>query len=207
MSAVSQTLPEILRFLILVPHRDTVKLLREYRRRLFGAVFPGAFSFPIVVPLALLSRPCTGEELKGIARTLRQTTLTGEGRGKIAGGALRALPFPHEGGGRFLSDCSFFGPALDLPMPELLLPGLLYPFPAAVLVAALVEGEGAEFGEKAPPLGAFSFRTAAAANMVIRPLVEQPDGRTTNDRGAVRADPYSLEWKIGRLSWLPAGRG
>lgn len=185
---------EILRFLILVPHRDTVKILGDYRRLLFGAGFPGAFSFPTAAPLALVSRPCTGEELKGIARTLRQASLARGRGGKIQGGAPELIPFPNIPGGRVLSGFSFFGPALDLPVPELSLPGLIYPFPALVLNTALVEGAPL-IREPAPPMGAFSFRAAAAANMVIRPL----DGA-----GTAGGDPYSMEWKIGRLSWLPA---
>ncbi|MFP3090995.1 hypothetical protein LQZ21_11790 [Treponema sp. TIM-1] len=193
---MSQTLPEILRFLVLVPHRETVKILRDYSRGLFAAGFPGAFSFPTAVPLALVSRPYTGEELQGIARMLRQASLAGGRGGKIPAGPPEPVPVPDIPGGRFLSGCSFFGPVLDLPVPELSLPGLIYPFPALVLTTALAaRGDPPLIREPAPPLGAFSFRAAATANMVIRPL----DGR-----GASNADPYSLEWKIGRLRWLPA---
>jgi hypothetical protein len=191
---MTKKLSKILRFLILVPHRDTVKILRDYCRALFSAGFPGAFSFPVAVPLALLSRPCTGEELKGIARALRHASLAGERRGKIQGGAAGLVPFPDIPGGGLLAGFSFFGPVLDLPVPELDLPGLIYSFPAMVLNTALVK-EPPLIRGPAPSMGAFSFRAAAAANMVIRPLdgQEPPDG-----------DPYSLEWKIGRLRWLPA---
>lgn len=194
---MTQTSPEILRFLILVPHRDTVKILRDYRRLLFRAGFPGAFSFPTAAPLALLSRPCTGEELKGIARTLRQSSLAGGREGKIQGGPPELIPFPDVPGGGVLSGFSFFGPGLNLPVPELSLPGLVYPFPALVLTTSLV-GKGGHplIRESVPPIRPFSFGAAAAANMVIRPL----DGQ--GDSGG---DAYSMEWKIGRLSWLPAG--
>jgi hypothetical protein len=177
-------LSEMLRFLVLVPHRDTVRLLRGYSRLLFGAGFPGAFSFPAAAPLALLSRPCTGEELKGVARTLRQTVLAGGRGGKFTGSVPAAVPFPGSAGA--LSGLSFFGPALDLALPDLALPALVYPFPRLVLCAALTEG-----GDCPLSPGAISFRAAAVANMVLRPL----DGR---DSGV-----YSLEWRIGRLRWLP----
>jgi hypothetical protein len=178
-----------LRLLVLVPHRDTVKLLRDYSRRLFGAGFSGAFSFPAAAPLALLSRPGTGEELKGAARTLRRTVLAGGREGKIQAGAAAALPFPDIPGAGALSGVSFFGPALDLAAPDLSLPGLIYPFPALVLCAALVEGGDPRIREPAPLMEACSFRAAAVANMVFRPL----DGRGFSGG----------EWKIGRLSWLP----
>jgi hypothetical protein len=194
-AAMSQSQPEILRFLILVPHRDTVKILGEYCRLLFKAGFLGAFSFPAAVPLALLSRPCTDGELKEIAHRLRQSTLVGGREGKIQAGPPDLVPFPHIPGGRVFSGFSFFGPGLDLPVPELSLPGLIYPFPALVLTAALAAGDCSLLREYAPPLKAFFFRAAAVANIVIRPL---DDGR-----GASGGDIYSLEWKIGRLSWLP----
>jgi hypothetical protein len=190
---------DILRFLVLVPHRDTVKILREYSRLLFKAGFFGAFSFPSVVPLALLSRPCTGEELTELARTLRQAVCAGGREGKFRAGEPGTVPFPDIPGETFLSGCSFFGPVLDLPAPDWSLPGLI-PFPVLVLTTALVGGTGpAEEGravrEPAPPINGFFFRAAAAANMALRPLDNQDSSGL---------DPYSLEWKIGRLRWLPA---
>lgn len=186
--------PEILRFLVLVPHRDTVKLLRNYSRLLFGAGFSGAFSFPPAAPLALLSRPCTGEELKGAARALRQATLACGRGGKIHAGEPAAVPFPDIAGG--LSGLSIFGPALDLPLPDLSLPAMVYPFPALVLCTALVEGVCPP-SRAAPPPAAFSFRAAAAANMVLR----HPEGGASPG-----GDLYSLEWRIGRLRWLSGNR-
>jgi hypothetical protein len=181
---------EVFRLLVLVPHRDTVKLLRDYSRRLFGAGFSGAFSFPAAAPLALLSRPGPGEELRGAARTLRQAALAGGREGKIQAGAAAALPFPDIPGAGALSGLSLFGPALDLAVPDLSLPGLIYPFPALVLCTALVEkGDYPRIREPAPLMAACSFRAAAVANMVFRPLGSQGFS--------------GGEWKIGRLSWLP----
>jgi hypothetical protein len=187
-----KSLSEILRFLVLVPHRDTVKLLRGYSRLLFRAGVIGAFSFPAVAPLALVSRPCTGEELMEVARALRQASLAGERGGKFTGGAPTAVPFPDIAEG--LSGLSVFGPVLDPTLsdpalPDMALPGLVYPFPALILCTALVAG-----GNYPLPPGAFSFRAAAVANMVLRPL--DISGK----------DVYSFEWRIGRLRWLPGIR-
>ncbi|MDR3145901.1 MAG: hypothetical protein LBU21_06460, partial [Treponema sp.] len=75
-----------LRFVVLIPHRDSQRALWEYRRRLFAAGLDGAWSFPALAPLALVSRPCDPGELKALARSLRDLTLSGGGDGRIDAG-------------------------------------------------------------------------------------------------------------------------
>lgn len=59
-------------FLVLVPHRDTRGCLQKYCDRLLRNGLKGVYNFPSAVPIARLSQPLTCEELKQIARSLRE---------------------------------------------------------------------------------------------------------------------------------------
>jgi hypothetical protein len=204
MKTRSREFPE-LRFVVLLPHRDAGKIFREYRRRLFASGFPGAFSFPAAVPLALVSRPLSAGELQALARALRQASIEGGRDGTFTAGPPRSLPFPREASP--LAGLSLFGPALDPPVPGFdgasgsAFPACRYSFPALILCGALIPA-GGEGREKAPPPAGdlfpapLSFRAAAVANLVIRPLDLPPGPEPA----------YSFEWKTGRPSWLPAYR-
>ena len=190
------------RFIILIPHRDARKPLYEYRRKLFAAGVFGAHSFPLAAPLASVSRPFTREELKELGRNLRNispkfiaTNLTNQLRQRF---------------GDQKSELSFFGPVMNLPAKEEIFPQtakgkILSIFFPPVLCAALVEDkllktphgdhrdtkEVLEIStEKLPDL---SFRAAALTNLAMRPL-------------SSGAPPYSFEWKISPLVWLPAAK-
>ena len=174
---------KISRFVILTPHRDALQPLEAYRRGLFAAAFPGAYSFPLAAPIAAVSRPFAREELKELAAAIRG--VTGERKcGKIQSAETSLVQCP---------PFSFLGILLDFPLEETLFPQAarekllaVPPFPA--LCAALVcPGEENRAHEKAPPL---SFRTAFVANLAVRAL---PCG----GRG------YSFEWNIGPPVWLP----
>jgi hypothetical protein len=180
--------PPLLRFVALLPHRDIRPPLLAYKRALFAAGFPGAYSFPAAAPLALCSRPFTAEELKALARGLREAARAGEG-GKIRARSL----IPQECPG-----FAFLGLALDLRLPpDFPWPGAaLHPFPAPALCAAVLKpGEaGAKAAQAAGELPGAppppSFRAAAVANMILRPL---PSGEAG----------YSFAWQTGRPRWLP----
>jgi hypothetical protein len=185
----------LLRFAVLVPHRDSRRLVTACRPSLFAAGLPGAWSFPAVAPLARLSRPLAASELKTLAAFLREATL-GRG-GWITAGEPADIPSPGSDGG-LEGPLRFWGPVLDLPVPawrdirasESAQPETVYcPFPAAVLCFALTPG-GVPPSLPLPALPALSFRAAAAAAMTIRPL-------------AAGAQGYSFHWKIGPLFWLP----
>jgi hypothetical protein len=179
--------PRYSRFLVLIPHRDAGRVLREYRRRLFAAGFWGAWSFPGLVPLAPLSRPLPEGELKTLARRFREASLEGGRGGWFRFGRAEALPLPGQAPGGL----SLYGPLLDLSLPAA--------FPRLVLAAALVKGDPAALPAAlpaAPPMPEpppLAFRAAAVANMVLRPL---PGG----DRD------FSFEWRLGKPVWLPALR-
>jgi hypothetical protein len=179
-----------IRLAVLVPHRDSRKILRAYSGELFAGGFTGAWSFPWVAPLALLSRPLDGAELTALARALRERSLQADRGGKFRAEtpsrlALREL-YPD-----FPALPSLWGPGISLgfraedfgPSGSAALNRV---FHRPVLACALL---GPEDPPLPPPV--FSFGAAAVANMVYRPL--SPGG-------------FSFAWEIGELHWLPAVR-
>jgi hypothetical protein len=191
------------RFVVLIPHRDSLLPLRDFRRRLFALGFAGAYAFPPVIPLARVSRPLNQRELEALARSLREAALTANpgGKGRLSLGRAAAAPGP-EG-------LRFWGPCLDLPawaFPAFegavveavtgeaaeAVTGEAAPEEAAgagpVLCAALLD-EG-DAGRELPPCPALGFRAAAAANLILRPL---PSG----------AAGGSFSWETGQPRWLP----
>jgi hypothetical protein len=171
---------------VLIPHRDAAAPLRALTRTLFAAGFAGAFAFPPVAPAALVSRPFTGQELRSLAWTLRDLSLRDGRDGTLCSGVMGSVTCPAAPG------LVLYGPLLDLPVPDLLPREALFRFPSLVLCAALIR-PGEEPGLK-PGAASFSFRAAAVANMILRPLAS--------------GGYPSFEWKIGSPRWLPSpGRG
>jgi len=174
------------RFIILIPARDTEKLLGEYRAALFAKGFYGAYSFPPAAPLAELSRPFNRDELKELAVNIRKLTMAHDGKISSAESDANTA----------FGGLSFFGPKLDLPAAEKTYPEtakrkmIRSLFPPVLCAALVLLGEN-PLPNEVPTL---SFRAAALTNMAIGPL---PD-----DRG--EALPYSFEWKMGEPVWLPA---
>ncbi|MDR0403257.1 MAG: hypothetical protein LBH35_06675 [Treponema sp.] len=176
-------------FAVLVPHRNAVFVIEQFRQKLFAAGFDGAFSFPAAAPLALLSRPLAGAELKAAAADLRK--LLGSGKITLAAApkespALAADSFSPEGP-------SFFGPRLDMPFPALPASAVLARREKPVLAPAVLGRGGAERpcpAAELPSPPELSFRAAALANLGVYPA------------GNGEAD-YSYTWEMGRLYWLP----
>jgi hypothetical protein len=139
--------------------------------------------------LALLEKPFSDEALKRLARALRE--LVENNGGKFVCTRTGCIDFSGTS-----ASAAVFGPALDMEIPDLFYPpclagNILRRFSPLVLGAALLHNK-----QPPPALSAFpplSFRAAALANMSCRPL----DGNGMEN-------PYSLEWKIGALRWLPA---
>jgi hypothetical protein len=186
-------------FAVLVPHRDTIFSIEKFRQQIFALGLDGAFSFPAAAPLALLSRPLSGEELKTAAVEMRKLL----GGGKFV---LSALPEKSPLGESppglpFASRCtgspeglSFFGPCLDMPFPPLPESAVLTRWEKPFLAPAVLGPGGAEcvrvLADKLPSPPELSFRAAALANLAIYPA------------GNGEAE-YSYAWEMGRLYWLP----
>lgn len=191
------------RFAVLVPHRDSSRLVEACRPSLFAAGFYGAWSFPVVTPLARLRRPLTPPELKALAASLRQATLNNGQAGKITTGEPEEAECPcltddaGAGGGPGSGlRLRFWGPVLNLPVPNgpELRPWeapVYIPMSKTILCAALTpDGLPAAAGPNNAALPAVSFRAAAVANLTLKPL---PQG----------AAGYSFRWRLGPLYWLP----
>ncbi|MDR2397424.1 MAG: hypothetical protein LBD74_01535 [Spirochaetaceae bacterium] len=178
----------LLRFVVLIPHRDSGKALAEYRRELFAAGLVGAYSFPAVAPLAVVSHAFTLEALKELGRSLRELSLQ-EGRGgKISVQGLGCVPAGPAG-------LCILGPRLDLPSPVLSQPGVLYRFPRLVLAGSLLPDKARQgpLPERLPPSPEWFFRAAMVANLLFRPLGSGSLG-------------YSFEWRMAPPLWLPRQR-
>jgi len=182
-----------MRFIALIPGRDTEKLLDEYRTALFAKGFYGAYSFPPTAPLAEVSSPFSRDELKKLAVNIRMLTMAHDGK-------ISSAESCTNGG---FGKLSFFGPRLDLPanhtefeklLSETAKGKIAHTFFPIVLCASIIESGSAwadSHAEKCPTL---SFRAAALANITIRPL----------NGGTEEALPFSFEWERGPLVWLPA---
>jgi hypothetical protein len=190
-----------LRFLVLIPQGNTDSL-KDRKRSLFAAGFPGAWSFPALVPVALSARPFSRPELKSLAVSLRHASMADGRGGKIRLREPQILDCPGIPG--------IFGPALDLPAPVLPPEGLLLPFPVLVLAAALADPADKDLLPRAwamlSPGAPFSFSAAAVANMILEPLSGSPAGtgsRNTPHKPG-KDGVYSFIWKIGCPQWLPS---
>jgi len=169
-------------FLVLVPHRDTRGILHKEN-------ISGAYTFPLVAPLASLSEPLSADELKHTARSLREIT-SGE---KFNAADYSYTVFPSSS-----DNMKLFGPKLDLILPPCAfgtatekIESIFSPIViGAYLVPKTYEQQLRAFVPLCEiPLSNFSFRAAAIANMYWQPA------QLNNEKG--------FKWKIGKLVWLP----
>jgi len=209
---------EVYHFIIIVPHRDSLKSLEEYRAKLFAAGFPGAWSFPTAALLASVTRPFSKDELKELGRNIREITKKTDGKIICSGNFVtkftteekrrRSCTEAQEHGDKKeenlqssteeeeQEDFSFFGVPLNLLLEEMILPKtarakILDIFSPPILCAALLASKEMPPSEEEPVI---SFRAASLANLAIRPLESGASG-------------YSFEWKMGPLIWLPKYKG
>jgi hypothetical protein len=180
-----------IRFVVLIPHRDIQPQLRAYSERLFAAGIAGAYSFPNVAPLACVSRACSREELKALARAVRELTLSDGADGKLHAGTTQSVSCPATA-----RELTVFGARLTC-APSVLsaLPheAIAFRFPHLVLSAALLGRGDERLVVNVPPPPSVSFRAAMLANMTLTPL------------GCGDA-AYSFAWQVGEPVWLPPAR-
>ncbi|MDR2701593.1 MAG: hypothetical protein LBB72_04100 [Spirochaetaceae bacterium] len=191
---------ETIFFAVLVPHRDCLPTLNDYRRRLFAAGFEGAWSFPAAAPLVRLSQPLDSGELKAAASELRSLlgnsvispVTEGDGsNGKCANSEYSGSECAGWGPYRF------FGVMLDLPPPAFPADAVLQRWEKPVLAPAILRRQ-APLRCQAPRI---IFRAAAIANLALTPVPPE----NTAEFASFEAD-YSYKWELGPLCWLPRAR-
>jgi hypothetical protein len=172
-------------FLVLVPHRDTRLVLKNYSKTLLKKGFSGAYCFPWAAPLALLSRPLNPQDLKNIAHAIRKSAI----KGKFNAEEAKTIPFPLGEKDGFL-----YGPSLDLSLPpDFSINGISHFYTKIVIGACLLQDDKNTGALPCPPKLAFS--AAAVANMVWQPVsISAEDTEQT---------ALGYKWKTGKLFWLP----
>ncbi|MDR1211892.1 MAG: hypothetical protein LBK40_06640 [Spirochaetaceae bacterium] len=196
-----------LKLLVLIPHRDVSVIMFSFKRALFREGFAGAWSFPPVVPLALLSRQSGKGELRELAEKLRSMLGNKKITGTAWAGTAFPAPLPGEahgaaGAAGALPETAplpgLWGVSLDMPLPSFIMEGKKnsLPFDSPVLVSALTRGSVAAPPELPPPRG-ITFRAAALASMLFAPLAEGP-GNGCPEQGSL-----SFAWELDEPVWLP----
>ena len=204
--------------LVLVPHRDVRQEMRKYSESLFMAGFAGAYLFPWAAPLAVLSRPLNADELKHCARAVREASLSaGDGRINAAEIDITAFPGCRNGesrsallglrldpfltgdviGKKLLEGSHTEGAEVRSSRRRIKKLEMMF-FSPLIIGACLLPS--AEFDKAAlPPAPQLSFRAAAAANMIWRPMeaVVPLQGAGGADSGG-----FGCKWKIGKPCWL-----
>ena len=185
-------------FLVLLPHRDSLKVLENFRKTLFASGLQGAYSFPPAIPLAQLSGPLNHDELGKIAAEIRKLSLINEG--KISANDSSLVEFPRE---ELFENCAFYGPHFDLTEIDSLSCNekVMHSFPAYVLCAGLIGPDDERILEQngimsAPGFDPISFRAAQLANLSVR--------RLETGASALCNAVYSNEWRFGLCCWLPS---
>jgi hypothetical protein len=177
------------RWLVLIPHRDALRELTLYRKKLWQAGIKGAYSLPSVAFIAEIEKPLPYNYLRGLAQVLRNKTL--KKKGYIFSTTQKIVPFS--------ASCTLFGLELDLVCTDLM--SSLRSLSAPILPITLLPGTGSFSESLSEPLVEqknllevivpdLRFRAAALANMVLQPV----------DCGLRE---YSYRWSIGKLFWLP----
>lgn len=187
--------------LVLVPHRDIRRLLREWSAGLFSAGLPGAWSFPWVAPLAFPDSPLSGGEMKTLARKLRQNN------GQFWAKKPVSVPFQAEIPGT--EQIYLYGLALEASIGAEEERGALSETSLPIIGAALHYGP---LPDGLPPPPEISFRAAALANMSFSPLQGMiasekscfgPRSEGSPEAQRFENTCFSFEWSIGTLYWLP----
>jgi hypothetical protein len=174
-----------LKLLVLVPHRDVQFILRKYGESLFRAGFCGAYSFPWVAPLAVLSRSFNDDELKHCTRAIRETSFPYGGKFNTVESSVTALD----------DDLLLFGPRLDIDLPKSVFMAsskMTRVISPPVISTCLFPSDGYDAG-LIPPSPQVSFRAAAVTNMIW----------TSNGSPNQSGGEFCCKWKIGKLCWLP----
>ncbi|MDR2542483.1 MAG: hypothetical protein LBC80_03420 [Treponema sp.] len=172
-------------FLVLAPHRDVRVKLQKYSDAFIDSGLKGVYKFPLVAPLAVLSKPLTSEELKQIAHSLREIV----GKSKINAVDATTADFPADS-----QELRLLGHCLDLNIPINVFESIkkqVKSFFSPLIIGSFLIPEAdrdtiKKFSHRKEEL---SFRAAAVANMSWQQVQQDSE--------------IVYRWEIGKLCWLP----
>jgi hypothetical protein len=171
-----------IRFIVLIPHRDALKSIIDYKQKLFQKGFIGSYSFPTVIPLMITQKPYTLAELKETAFLIRKMSLKKDTDEKFISQKPEII--------EILPKIMLGGFSFDILIDGFLLKENSATLPRFVLGFSLLKYDTEEdffrLIKENPPLP-ISFRACSVANMVF--TIE-------ND--------HTFSWEIGHPVWLPA---
>ena len=190
-------------FLVIVPHRDVRNEAQKYSSLLLNSGLKNVYSFPLVSPVAALSRPLDAEELKKTAHSLKDAMGNNKMYSKDAYSSSFADVFNLEdhlsAPGKTVNIFSLFGLRLETEITEdafSCIDKKLIKFFSPLLIGMFLIPEPfkkfSDFMEKnqerlrSPFL---SFRSCAVSNMRWQSF--EKNGETV------------FIWKIEKLFWLP----
>lgn len=172
---------EKLRLIVLIPHRDSIQVLADYKRQLLRNAFFGAYSFPSVIPLMITKKPYTLAELKETAVFLKKMIYLNNKDAKFVSQEaeiVELLPQTRLGGLSFpISLNTVSIKKDDVPFPRFLL-GL-------TVLNPRTEASFLPF-TKDHPVPSISFTACSAANMMYQ-----------------YSENSVCSWEIGHPIWLP----
>lgn len=175
--------------LVLVPHQDIRVKLRKYSEELLNAGLTNVYNFPLVAPLASLSKPLNPDELKHIAYSLRE--INSDSKLNIVETSFTTFQTGTD-------DMRLFGPKLDMNISFSTFDDndkIIKIFSPLVIGTYLIPTQECSLKEcslndcRSSSFEKLSFRAAAVTNMFWKPFID--NGKT------------GYKWKIGKLTWLP----
>jgi hypothetical protein len=178
------------RWLVLIPHRDSLTPIHELQRRLWQSGVTGGRLLPPLVYVDTVDKPIRSEQCKILAQELRQRSQERKEDGYIDGMSLGLYNLP--------GSITVLGLALSLHKPSLTLqdePDVLIAKPEQAsepfLVIALEASEGVlELARKLyQETGPFRFRQGAVANLAF----------SLHENGN---SSISCRWELGKPYWM-----
>ncbi|GHV22041.1 hypothetical protein FACS189494_08280 [Spirochaetia bacterium] len=181
-----------MRLIVLIPHRDSLIEYKKYCRALFSAGVQAALSFPVVAPIAIVSRAWKPQELKNAAAQIRAANTA-----KWTTGDFAEIAAPICNSFTPPQGFSFSGVALNDVNINLDNDSVIFKFKKLLLCAAVQMEEKPTTNSSliTPPV--VTFRAAAVANMIVHQIDK------ADNIGMSCKIEDSFEWKTGRLFWLP----
>jgi hypothetical protein len=171
---------ESLRFIVLIPHKDALLHMDDYKQTLWKNGFAGAYSFPAIIPFIMTKQSYSSTELKNIVMFLKKMICSKNQSGKFFSQKAETIHLFSDfslGGLSFDFSCNDF----PLKKDDEALPRFLLGFS---LLKNGTENDFLLFANE-NPFPHISFRACSVANMIF---CISEDG--------------TFSWEIGHPVWL-----